>query len=212
VITNPLENLGIPTQVKKRAKLENPLYYIKCDIKLDLLDVTNKKTDSVDFLKQLASETLNTKYPSEEWLRIYTDGSLTDEDGVGAGVYSELFSHYIAVGENKTVFERECQGILYALTQLLYRQNAYEKVVILVDSKSVIEAMSSKKTPKTQIVLEINKALHHLTALKYVTIQWVPSHVGIYGNEVADLLAKKGTLYKSNQTLEAHEAKTIIKK
>jgi hypothetical protein len=57
------------------------------------------------------------------------------------------------------------------------------------------------KTPKTQTVLEINKALRQLTA-----------HVGIHGNEAADLLAKKGTtLYKSNQTLEAHEAKTIIK-
>jgi hypothetical protein len=52
-----------------------------------------------------------------------------------------------------------CQAILYALTQLLYLQNAYEKVVILVDSKSVIQAISSKKTPKTQTVLEINKAL-----------------------------------------------------
>jgi hypothetical protein len=139
VITNLLENLGIPTQVKKKVKLENPLDYIKCDIKLDLLDVTNKKTDSVDFLKQLASETVNTKYPLEEWLRVYTDGSLMDEgEGVGAGVYSELFSHYLAVEKNKTVFEGKCQAIFYSLTQLLYRQNAYEKVVILVDSKSVI--------------------------------------------------------------------------
>jgi hypothetical protein len=56
----------IPTQVKKIGKLENPFNYIKCDINLDLLDVTNKKTDSVDFLKQLASETLNTKYPLDE--------------------------------------------------------------------------------------------------------------------------------------------------
>jgi hypothetical protein len=36
--------------------------------------------------------------------------------------------------------------------------------------------------------------------------------VGIHGNEIPDLLAKNGTtLYKSNQTLEEHEAKTIIK-
>jgi hypothetical protein len=48
---------------------------------------------------------------------------------------SELFSHYIAVGKNRTVFEGECQAILYALTQLLCQKNAYEKVVILVDSK-----------------------------------------------------------------------------
>jgi ribonuclease HI len=52
----------------------------------------------------------------------------------------------------------------------------------------------------------------HTCHIKYVTIQWVPSHVGIHENEVADLLAKNGTtLYKSNQTLEAHQAKTIIK-
>jgi ribonuclease HI len=64
-----------------------------------------------------------------------------------------------------------------------------------------------KVTPKTQTILEINKALRQLTALKYVTIQWVPSHVGIHGNDVADLQGKNGTtLYKSNQTLEAHEA------
>jgi hypothetical protein len=129
VIINLLENLGIPAQVKKRAKLESPFDYIKCDINLDLLDATNKKTYSVDFLKPLALETLNTKYPSEEWLRVYTDGSLTVEgEGVGAGVYSELFSHYSAVGKNKTVFEGECQAILYALTQLLYHQKTFEKV------------------------------------------------------------------------------------
>jgi ribonuclease HI len=83
---------------------------------------------------------------------------------------------------------------------------------MLVDSKSVIQAIYSKKIPTTQTVLEIKKALQQLTALKYVTIQWVPSHMGIHGNEIADLLAKNGTtLYKNNQTLEAHEARTIMK-
>jgi hypothetical protein len=34
--------------------------------------------------------------------------------------------------------------------------------------------------------------------------------VGIHGNEIADLLGKKGNpLYKSNQKLETHETKTI---
>jgi ribonuclease HI len=107
-------------------------------------------------LKQLALETLNIQYPSEKWLRVYTDGSLTVEgEGVGAGVYSELFSHYSAVGKNKIVFEGEYQAILYALIQLLYQQRAFENVVILVDSKSVIQGISSIKIPKTQTVLEI---------------------------------------------------------
>jgi ribonuclease HI len=75
-------------------------------------------------------------------------------------VYSELlvFSHYLAVGKSRAVFEGECQAILYALTELLYQQNAFEKVVILVDSKSVIQAISSKKITKTQTVLEMKKS------------------------------------------------------
>ena len=35
---------------------------------------------------------------------------------------------------------------------------------------------------------------------KTVAFQWVPAHVGIHGNETADLLAKKGTTLHSKQT------------
>jgi hypothetical protein len=47
---------------------------------------------------------------------------------------------------------------------------------------------------------------------KTVFFQWVPSHVGIYGNEKADLLAKKGTSLHIKQTLPNHETiKRLIK-
>jgi len=41
------------------------------------------------------------KIPPEEYPRIYTDGSLSKTDRkAGAGIYSELFSYYIAAGSN----------------------------------------------------------------------------------------------------------------
>jgi hypothetical protein len=43
--------------------------------------------------------------------------------------------------------------------------------------------------------------------------QWVPSHVGIHGNETADLLAKKGTTLQHKQTSPNFETiKRLIKR
>jgi hypothetical protein len=42
--------------------------------------------------------------------------------------------------------------------------------------------------------------LRQLTALKYVMMQWVTSHVGIHENEVAGLLAKKKELPCTKET------------
>jgi hypothetical protein len=40
--------------------------------------------------------TINERYPPEEYLKTYTDRSLLKIGGkAGAGIYSELFSHYI---------------------------------------------------------------------------------------------------------------------
>ena len=73
------------------------------------------------------------------------------------------------------------------LQQLLLRSTAFKMAVLLVDSKSVIQTVASNKQATNQIVKE---------ARKTTVFQWVPSHVGIQGNETADLLAKKGTTSK----------------
>jgi hypothetical protein len=52
----------------------------------------------------------------------------------------------------------------------------------------------------TRTVLEINTALRQLRALKYVTLQWEPSHVGIHGNEVADLKKRNYSVQKQPNT------------
>ena len=95
-------------------------------------------------LQQLALATINERYPLEEYLRIYTDGSLSKTDGkAGAGIYSELFSYYISAGSKRTSFDET--AITKAMHQLLLRPTAFKKTVLLVDSKAANQAIASNK-------------------------------------------------------------------
>ncbi|GFX22913.1 uncharacterized protein TNCV_3911601 [Trichonephila clavipes] len=86
----------------------NPLDYATLDIRLDL-DLNVRKRDlSPNALHAIALETINIRFPPEEWLHIYTDGSLLDfAQGAGIGVFSHLFSFYLHAGPLTTHFDGE---------------------------------------------------------------------------------------------------------
>ena len=72
---------------------------------------------------------------------------------------------------------------------------------ILADSKTAIQEVSSNSQPKSTTINDIKQALKHLQALKQIVIfQWVPSHVALEGNEIAEKLAKKGTTLHTIET------------
>jgi hypothetical protein len=66
-------------------------------------------------------------------------------------------------------------------------------VVILSDSKSALQAIQRPKNNRRGIIIEIQLMVDQL---RYrgtnVTFQWIPSHVGIAGNDEADRAAKEG--------------------
>jgi len=82
-----------------------------------------------------------------------------------------------------------------------------------VDSKSAIQTTASNKQATTQTVKEARKTIKLLNRqCKTVAFQWVPSHVGIRGNETAELLAKKGTTLQNKQIpLNFETLKRLIK-
>ncbi|GFT67282.1 DDE_3 domain-containing protein [Trichonephila clavipes] len=67
----------------------NPLDYATLDIRLDLVLNVRKRDLSPTALHAIALETINTRFPPEEWLHIYSDGSLSDfAQGAGIDVFS----------------------------------------------------------------------------------------------------------------------------
>ena len=116
----------------------------------------------------------------------------------------------IPTGKYSSNFRAESEALIEAATALRNHRDTYDsKVVLLTDAKSVLQALeNSKKTDHNNL----KKALMDLqTSAQEVVLQWIPGHCNIFGNEVADELAKKGSeLEQIHQDLNLNETKTII--
>jgi len=70
-----------------------------------------------------------------------------------------------------------------------------------VFSKADIQAVCFNSQPKSKKINDIKQAFKHLQAFKKIVIfQWVPSHVGLDGNDIANKPAQKGTTLRTKET------------
>lgn len=134
----------------------------------------------------------------EDTLQVFTDASKHD-DLVGIGIHIKKFKengeHQFSyrLTDNTSVFVGELTAIKIALVKLSHLR-LHEKVTIFSDSLSAIQAISSKNNKSAQnLIIKIKE-----TITKYVktaTLVWVPSHIGLDGNERADVLANIATTH-----------------
>jgi hypothetical protein len=78
-------------------------------------------------MKLAALETVLTLYTEWDWLHIYTDASVTDENGKRAGIYCKLFSFYWSLGQHTTHFDGQIEAVNIALRQLFGRVGSFKK-------------------------------------------------------------------------------------
>jgi ribonuclease HI len=122
---------------------------------------------------------------------VYCDGSLI-APATGCAVWSEKFNFATRLMPHTSVFTAELSAIYLALKYVEYRHGTF---AIFSDSLSSLSALQSTTKTKHYLLTRIKTLLGSLPEGK-VTMHWIPSHVGIVGNERADTLAKASLTYK----------------
>jgi len=128
-------------------------------------------------------------------ISLYTDGSKEDhESPVGAAVFSRdlgiVLKHKLPAGAS--IFSAEVWAIYQSL--IMVESANKHKAVIFSDSKSVLDAVTSSTGKKcSNYLIPLIKLKYHSLSAEGFSIQlvWIPSHVGIVGNEEADAAAKR---------------------
>ena len=138
-------------------------------------------------------EHINNRYSN--YLKIYTDGSVLENGDCGSAFVIPLLkvekSFYI--GKGFSVFTAEICAILSALYFISNGYHSFYGILLCVDSISVLHSLQNWNNLRADLIFEIRHLIHFIkTKGIKISFCWVPSHIGIRGNEIVDIKAKEG--------------------
>ncbi|XP_035708334.1 uncharacterized protein LOC110850486 [Folsomia candida] len=135
-------------------------------------------------------------YPELPGLICFTDGS-KGKSGSGAafiigegGNFLEGANGVIPLGGYATVFQAEQIGVLSACEYMSENLSQHKEVNIFVDNRSVLDSLLSERL-LSSLTVELHRALQQLSIHTDITLHWIPSHRGLWGNEDVDEFAKE---------------------
>ena len=152
--------------------------------------------------------------------QLYCDGSLNTVTGhagsavtlMNGGKFQADHELQVRLHDWASTTQSELMAILLALKQIGSR---LRNSLILSDSLTALQTLKKKGTPHQGLVNVIMKKIRKLdhkgVSVKFI---WIPSHVGIPGNERADILAKEATQKGNvdyNLGVSVQQVKTRIK-
>ena len=156
---------------------------VKFSMKLDI-----KKAENPHVYKNLFQEIYNEFY--KNYLDIYTDGSKKDDLVSFAMWAGNSYSECGRIKNKCSIFTAELYAIYRALRYIKTNQE-YNRFVIFCDSSGALQALQHMHS-RNYIVIRIKKLIKLIESdNKEITLEWIPSHVGIKGNEIADQNAKE---------------------
>jgi ribonuclease HI len=150
---------------------------------------------------------------------IYTDASVSSEGKTGIGIYllhrEKNFSHKIGlrINDNTPIFKAELFAFYYSLLTLSF-MSIEDPISIFCDSLSVINSIESGHSKTNNNLLQL--ILFQLNQSKHaISVIWIPSHIGIPGNDLVDKIASDSSIYPEIDIIlpwETPEIKPFITK
>ena len=197
IVKNTLETLNelniskdmVALKIKTRDYWNLP----KPDIDTSLSKIIDKSTTLAKDSRDLTLQYINNKYSDRK--QIYTDGS-KEGNLVGAGFFDthNKTSHSFRLNNNLSITSAELVAIEESLKYALENGDG-KGLLICTDSLGACMAIDRgvKGGSRPELVMNIIESLWDLKdSNQQTTICWIPAHVDIQGNEMADEAAKIG--------------------
>ena len=156
-----------------------------------------KQSTSPSIYRAMYQSIIEEEYPN--FTKIFTDGSKSN-DGVGAAAIqlNPPMSCLASLPKEASIYTAESHALQMAVDYIsrVHQNNANlshnKKYAIFTDSRSVLDSLNNSNDHPT-----IRYILHKLHVIRaqgvQVEICWIPSHLGIQGNEKADIKAKEAS-------------------
>ncbi|XP_071577278.1 uncharacterized protein [Temnothorax nylanderi] len=141
---------------------------------------------------------------------IFTDGSYDEakrSTGASMVICDEDLVYKMSLPYLCTSYTAEAFAVKSALQLILIQRHARDHdIIILSDCKSVLESIYNNhlNVHKNRYITEARMLIYELEKLhgKRVVLVWIPAHVGIEGNEMADLLVKEAAEEEADPSIE----------
>ncbi len=148
---------------------------------MDLAKLPKSSTNPLVFQQHFSE--LKSNYPNH--ISIYTDGS---KDGTSVTSAAIINNHTISrrLPDGTSVFSAEAKAIQLALQHV--KNCNLSNVIVFSDSLSCLQAIKNCQF-KNPLILDILE-LHDSLTTTEIIFCWLPGHVGIKGNTLADSAAK----------------------
>lgn len=158
-------------------------------LQLPTIDLTlskSKKTDTSNYAYRLEYQKIMDRYNNST--HIYTDGSKTNNNVGCSAIIDSCKIKYKLPGITSN-FTAETFAIGVALNHIV--QSKEENFLLFTDSLSAIKSLSTLYTKDDVIKTAQFTSTLIKNQNKNVVVVWIPSHIGIKGNEEADRAAKE---------------------
>ena len=173
----------------------------------------SKRDDNPVFLKLITQEYMS-KYNS--YTHVYTDGSKADSLVAAAYTVPSLdIDKKLRLCDNSSIYAAELTAIKEAFTWIVDNESqGLKHFAVFSDSLSVLTSLKKSFSNSRPTLLQDTIRIFNQIKMSEVHLIWIPSHVGILGNERADTLAGQSLelpTINSTDYLELQEVFSIIK-